>query len=159
MASYYPLDTDHTRAHSAGDRRGLGRRRSRFRHAPHRLALHMRRRLASFPRKHPRHDCLTTPFHPSPWQELEVFFFAERFEQQAAGEVVEPPVSNSGSVRRLRAPQPAPPPPLDARRPLCAGRLLRRWSGRGVRSATARPARRRHARACVVVWSWWVVGL
>ena len=76
-----------TRAHSAGDRRGLGRRRSRFRHAPHRLALHMRRRLASFPRKHARHVCLTTPFHPSPWQELEVCFFAERFEQQAAGQV------------------------------------------------------------------------
>ena len=36
---------------------------------------------------------LTTPFHPLPWQELEVCFFAERFEQQAAGEVVDIPVS------------------------------------------------------------------
>ena len=38
-----------TRAHSAGDWRGLGRRRSRFSDAPHRLALHMPRRHASFP--------------------------------------------------------------------------------------------------------------
>ena len=42
----------------------------------------MRRRLASFPRKHARHVCLTTPFHPLPWQELEVCFFAKRFERQ-----------------------------------------------------------------------------
>ena len=53
-----------TRAHSAGDWRGLGRRRARFSDAPHRLALHMPRRHASFPRKHARHDYFTTPFHP-----------------------------------------------------------------------------------------------
>ena len=39
------------------------------------------------------HVCLPTPFHPRPWQELEVCFFAGRFEQQAAGEVVDIPVS------------------------------------------------------------------
>ena len=40
-----------------------------------------------------RHDCLPNPFHPRPWQELDVCFFAGRFEQQAAGEVVDIPVS------------------------------------------------------------------
>ena len=51
------------------------------------------RQQTSFPQTHSRRVCLPTPFHPRPWQELEVCFFAGRFEQQAAGEVVDIPVS------------------------------------------------------------------
>ena len=120
-----------TRAHSAGDRRGLGRRSSRFRHAPHRLALHMPRRLASFPRKLARHVCLTTPVHPSPWQELEVYFFAERFEQQAAGGVVDPPVSNLAACAACE------PRSLPHHRPFTRVDLFVQVACCGVRAAAA----------------------
>ena len=130
----------------------MGRRSSRFRHAPHRLALHMPRRLASFPRKLARHVCLTTPVHPSPWQELEVYFFAERFEQQAAGGVVDPPVSTLAACAACE------PRSLPHHRPFTRVDLFVQVACCGVGAAAACAPRRhdRHAagtRARVVVWS------
>ena len=112
----------------------------------------MPRRLASFPRKLARHVCLTTPVHPSPWQELEVYFFAERFEQQAAGGVVDPPVSNLAACAACE------PRSLPHHRPFTRVDLFVQVACCGVGAAAACAPRRhdRHAagtRARVVVWS------
>ena len=55
-----------------------------------------------------RHVYFTTPFHPLPWQELEICFFAKRFEQQAAGQVVDTPVSQIWQRAPLASPAACP---------------------------------------------------
>ena len=84
------------RALTGGDTRSdmLGSStRSRSSHAPLRLAGQTPRQQTNFPRMHAPHVCLPTPFHSRPWQEFNVFFSPERFEQQAAGQVVDIPIS------------------------------------------------------------------
>ena len=60
-----------TRAESAGDRPGLGGRRSDPSGAPRRRALHMLRQHTSVPRTLAHDDVWTTPPHPRPRQERE----------------------------------------------------------------------------------------
>jgi hypothetical protein len=130
------------RAQSAGDRPGLGGRRSVSSGASRRLALHMLRQHASVSRTLAHHDVWTAPPHPRPRQDSKPALHRASRAARSARRLRHAQLSG-GTCRRPGAQRPRPSAP-SAQREAATG--LPKAPGRAARPchrSQARSARRR----------------
>ena len=140
-----------TRAESAGDRPGLGGRRSDPSGAPRRRALHMLRQHTSVPRTLAHDDVWTTPPHPRPRQEREARLApsVSSSAKRTTSSTSPPPRGNARSYRGgTTCRRPGAQRPRLRRR----ARSARRRKGCRRRPGAQRPRPRRRARSARRRW-------